>query len=750
VESSEDAIVTTALDGTIETWNPAAVRLYGYPAHEAVGKPVTIIAPPGGAAEVQANAGLLEQNQPVRPYETQRVRSDGHVISVSVTLSALRNARGALVGFSEIVRDISERKRTEEALRASETRFRSLIEHSLDLLTVLDADGRLTYASPSAGPLLGYAPGELHGQVGFGYVHPDDAPRVQAAFARALRSDTGSLREVFRFRHKDGSWRVLESVVTNLLHEPSVAGVVINSRDITDRTRAEEALRRSEAEYRGLVEQAPLGIYRTTLDGHSLKVNRALVVTLGYESADALLQLNAGDFYADPEVRARMVAQVEQRGEARVETQWKRKDASLITVCLNVRLVRDPAGAVEYLEGTVEDVTQQRSLENQFRQAQRLEAVGRLAGGVAHDFNNVLTAITGYSELLLDEFDPGDPKRQDVQEIHAAAQRAAALTRQLLAFSRKQVFQTRVLDLNAVVRMLEKMVQRLVGEDVKLAVSLCAGLGAVRADPGQLEQVILNLAVNSRDAMPGGGRLTIETANADLDETYASEHAGASPGRYIMLAISDTGIGMDAETRSHMFEPFFTTKEQGKGTGLGLATVYGIVKQSGGFVWVYSEPGRGATFKIYLPRVEDVAAVRDAAPSVRPVAGGRETVLVAEDDPSVRDIVVEVLTQKGYHVLQAPDGQTALELARAEPGEIRLLVTDIVMPNMTGRELAETLVAERAGVSVLYMSGYTDDAVVRHGVLEEDLPYLQKPFTPRALATKVREVLDRASVAASR
>ncbi|HUO63041.1 MAG TPA: ATP-binding protein, partial [Terriglobales bacterium] len=301
---------------------------------------------------------------------------------------------------------------------------------------------------------------------------------------------------------------------------------------------------------------------------------------------------------------------------------------------------------------------------------------------------------------------------------------------------------------NTVVRTLEKMLQRLIGEDVKLEVSLCAELGAVRADPGQLEQVILNLAVNSRDAMPGGGRLTIETANADLDEDYAREHHGSSPGRFVMLAVSDTGIGMDAETQSHIFEPFFTTKEQSTGTGLGLATVYGIVKQSGGFVWVYSEPGGGATFKIYLPRVEEPAEAHDVASSERPVAGGRETVLLAEDDASVRAIVAEVLTQKGYRVLKAPDGQTALEMAHAEPGEIQLLVTDLVMPGMTGRELADALARDRQHLRVLYMSGYTDDAVVRHGVLEGGMPYLQKPFTPGALASKVREVLDREGTAA--
>ena len=992
VESSEDAIVTTALDGTIETWNPSAEKLFGHRASEAIGQSITFIVPPDHMAAALSNIGQLEKGQPIGPYETQRVRSDQRVVSVSATLSPIRDARGAVVGASGIYRDITGRKQAEEALQASERRFRSLIEHGMDLVTIMGADGRFTYSSPSVTRLLGYEPGELIGDVGFGLVHPDDVPRVQATFGVALRGETASIRETFRFRHKDGSWRMFESVVTNLLGEPTVAGVVINSRDITDRMRAEdelraseerlqslfagiddaifvhdqegriidcndaacrrlgysrdellamhtsdvdapefaegfhdrlaqqfergrfvcegvhltkdgrrvpvevsssvidyhgtkavlavmrditdrkraeavlakseqelrhvldrmqliglvvdtsgritycnshltevsgwtreeligsdcwsrfvppnnpvigmfqramatgempahnvnelltrngqrreiswsntllhdsdgrltgmvsigedvtdrkraeEELRRSESEFRSLVEHAPLGIYRVTADGRFLTVNPAFITMLGYGWAEEVLRLNAArDVYAHTERRAELFAGLAENEQGQIETEWKRKDGSLITVRVALRAVRGPDGQVECYEGLVEDVTQQRSIENQFRQAQRMEAVGRLAGGVAHDFNNVLTAITGYSDLLLEDMGPDDPKRSDVGEIKAAALRAAALTRQLLAFSRKQVLQARVLDLNGVVRTLEKMLHRLIGEDVKLEFSLASALGAVRADPGQLEQVVMNLAVNSRDAMPKGGRLTIETANVDLDETYAREHAGATPGRYVMLAVSDTGTGMDAKTRSHVFEPFFTTKELGKGTGLGLATVYGIVKQSGGYVWVYSELGRGTTVKIYLPQVDELPERLDLAVPVQPVAGGRETVLLAEDDPSVRAIVADVLTQKGYRVLRAADGQAALEMARGQPGKIDLLVTDIVMPGMTGRELAEALTAARPGLRVLYMSGYTDDAVVRHGVLAEEMHYLQKPFSPRALASKVREVLD--------
>ena len=507
---------------------------------------------------------------------------------------------------------------------------------------------------------------------------------------------------------------------------------------------AAERLRRSEAEHRSLIEHAPLGIFRVTPEGQPLTANPALLRMVGYGSAEELPRPDVlSGLFADPEERQRLRTQLQTSEAAAFETRWKRRDGTIITVRVNVRMVRGAGEAVEFYEGMVEDVSEQRLLEAQFRQAQRLEAVGRLAGGVAHDFNNILTAITGYSDLLLDDLAPDDPKRPDVKEIKAAAARAAALTRQLLAFSRKQVLQTRVLDLNAVVRGLETMLRRLLGEDVRLEVALGLDLGAVRADPGQIEQVVLNLAVNARDAMPEGGRLTLETANVSLDEEYARAHPGASAGPHVLLAVSDTGTGMDEATRSRLFEPFFTTKAVGKGTGLGLSTVYGIVKQSGGSIWVYSEPGRGATFKIYLPRVdapvEEPLAVRAPAP----VRGGHETVLLAEDDAGVRDVVASTLEQKGYRVLRASDGQVALELARALTDSIALLITDIVMPGRTGRELAETLGAERPGLKVLYLSGYTDDAVVRHGVLEAGVPFLQKPFTPAALAAKVRDLLDR-------
>src|SRR5436309_13230732 len=383
-----------------------------------------------------------------------------------------------------------------------------------------------------------------------------------------------------------------------------------------------------------------------------------------------------------------------------------------------------------------------RQSEERLRQAQKMEAVGRLAGGVAHDFNNLLTVITSYSDLLLEDLGSDEPERYDDHQLRKAAEAAAALTRQLLAFSRQQVLQPRALDLKATVTGIEKLLKRLIGEDVRLTTFLAPDLGVVKADPGQIEQIIVNLAVNARDAMPTGGRLTIEAANVEMDEAYARGHAPARPGRYVMLALSDTGIGMDERTRARVFEPFFTTKDPGKGTGLGLATVYGIVKQSGGFVWVYSEPGHGTTFKVYLPRVDEPPEPAPAAPAIAEPGRGTETVLVVEDAASVRMVTRQVLERYGYLVLEAPNGDTALHLEAKHPGRIHLLLTDVVMPGLSGRQLAEQLAQLRPDMKVLYASGYAADAIVHHGILESGIAYLQKPFTPETLARRVRQVLD--------
>ncbi len=407
-----------------------------------------------------------------------------------------------------------------------------------------------------------------------------------------------------------------------------------------------------------------------------------------------------------------------------------------------VRVVRDETGRIRQLRGVMVDVTEHQQLEEEFRQSQKMEAVGRLAGGVAHDFNNLLTIISGYAQLAQDFLAPDHLLRPYIDEILKAGDRASALVRRLLAFTRRQSMEPQILDLNSVIKGTEKMLRRLIGEDIEVETVLPADLGTVRSDPAQLEQVLINLSVNARDAMPNGGKLLIETGNVELDESYAQIHAAVTPGLYVMLAVSDTGLGMDAHTRAHMFEPFFTTKEKGKGTGLGLATVYGIIKQSGGNIWVYSEPGMGTTFKIYLPRV--VAAVEAPPPMLIRTSQphGSETILLVEDEDGIRSLVLGILRGRGYTVLEAGRPMEALEISKKFEGHIHLLFTDVVMPQMSGREVAAKISAARPHTKVLYMSGYTDHAIAHHGVLNPGVPFLQKPFTPDALTQKVREVLD--------
>ena len=404
--------------------------------------------------------------------------------------------------------------------------------------------------------------------------------------------------------------------------------------------------------------------------------------------------------------------------------------------------LKDSEGNITAFVSVGRDNTERRTLEERLRQAQKMEAVGRLAGGVAHDFNNLLMVIRGYTELLLGRLDPSTPLRRNIEEIQKAADRATSLTRQLLAFSRQQVLEPKVLDLNAVVAGVEKMLRRLIGEDIEVVTALASELGQVKVDPSQIEQIILNLAVNARDAMPQGGALTIETANVELAEAYARQHTSVQPGSYVLLAISDTGCGMDAGTQARIFEPFFTTKEKGKGTGLGLATVYGIVKQSGGYIWVYSEPGHGTTFKIYLPRVAEATPVQEVGQAFSPPPAGSETILLVEDEDGVRKLGREFLESTGYTVLEAQNGAEAIQVANRHMGLIHLMVTDVVMPQMSGRELAHRLAPVRPEMKVLYMSGYTDNAVVRRGILDRGTAFLQKPFPLSGLARKVREVLE--------
>lgn len=506
----------------------------------------------------------------------------------------------------------------------------------------------------------------------------------------------------------------------------------------------DEVLRKSEERYRTLFQSAVHGIFRSTPDGTFLYVNPAFVHMLGYDTEEEVLALDLKkDVYVDSEDRARVLEEVLHYGKiSNIETRWKKRDGSIITVRSSGRVIRENLNQPAILEAFVEDVTEHRLLEERLRQAQKMEAVGRLAGGVAHDFNNLLTVMQGYSELLLDDLPKDGKHHAEVREIKNAADRAAALTNQLLSFSRQQVLLPKVLDMNHVIQSMENLMRRLLTENMELRTTLSSELGSIKADVGQLEQIIMNLAVNARDAMPNGGTLHIATTNAQLDEIFTQNHIGSVPGNYVVLEVRDTGLGMDPETISKIFEPFFTTKPAGKGTGLGLATVYGIVKQSNGYIDVYSETDRGTSFKLYFPRVETASASITSETDTIELTRGTETILLVEDEEGVRAIVTNILSRQGYRILPAPDAQEALAISQAETNKIHLLLSDIGLKQMNGRELSEKIIQQRKDIKVMFMSGYTDDQIVHDGVWEQNTVFLQKPFNSVELLRLVRKTLD--------
>ena len=639
------------------------------------------------------------------------------------------------------MRYATERKRALEELRKSEEYFRSLIENALDIITVLDEAGAIRYSSPSLERILGYRPSALHGTNLLALIHPDDCQVFLGKLV--FDGNHAGLPQQFQFRlrHQDGSWRVLEAIGKRAGGNSPVGGFVVNSRDITERTQAGVALREANETLRAVIETSPLAIYSLDLLANVKSWNRAAENIFGFSAGEVM---NGPLPVVFPEQKADFKARFEQciRGNPLVgyEERFQRKDGSAIEVSMWNAQVRDGNGVVTGIVAAVADNTERKKLEDQFRQSQKMEAVGRLAGGVAHDFNNLLTVITGYCQMMVDQLSPADPMSEDLQQVLKAADRATTLTKQLLAFSRQQIVLPKVVALDALVRDMDQMLKRLAGEDIELRIEgVC---GKVRVDPGQIEQVIMNLAVNARDAMPRGGKLVIETVDRDFDEFSVQYAQGLAPGPYVLLAVSDTGSGMDAVTRSHLFEPFFTTKERGRGTGLGLSTSYGIVKQNQGAILVYSEPGLGSTFKIYLPRVDEPTDEQAKQGPERANFRGTETVLVVEDEEGVRRVLLEMLQQAGYRVLSACGGQEAIELCRASDATVHVLITDVVMPKMGGRELAARLRQLTPGMRVLFVSGYADSVVLHHGVLETDTHFLQKPFTVEQLGRKVREVLE--------
>jgi PAS domain S-box-containing protein len=698
---------------------------------------------------------------------------------------------------AELGHEIAERKQAEETLRESEERFRALYRDNPSMFFTIDAEGKVISVNAFGASQLGYTIDELEGQPVLKVFYDDDKPAVVEQVQKCLRNPGQVYTWQFRKVRKDGSLLWVEEFVQAIRGPEGTLNVLIVCHDITERKQAEEEIQRRNRELAllnrviaaSVTENEAEAILEITCRELALTFNfpQAAAILLNEEKAEAVI---VAEYLAEgrPAVLGQIIpvadfplaqhilshktplvvddAQNDRRLDAIRHLVEQRSTMSLLIVPLIIEgevIGSLSLEAIEPHQFSAEEINlawsvgsqvagvlarlrldkQRQQLQAQYHQSQKMEAIGQLTGGVAHDFNNILTVILGNCSFILNDLGQQHPLRPDIQQIQTATERAASLTRQLLAFSRRQILEPKILGLNDIVTNTEKMLQRLIGEDIALATMLDPQLGWVKADPGQLEQIIMNLALNARDAMPEGGKLTIETANVYLDEAYACQHVGVEAGSYVMLAISDTGLGMDAETQARIFEPFFTTKEPGKGTGLGLATVHGIVNQSGGHIWVYSEPGQGTTFKIYLPQIE--ATGEQDQPNQAPVKSGQgwETILLVEDEEMVRAQARRALFNQGYTVLEAKDGKQARRICAEHDGPIHLLLTDVVIPGgMNGVQLAAELVSLHPQMKVLYMSGYADNAIVHNGILDPDIAFLPKPFSPNDLVSKVREVLD--------
>jgi two-component system cell cycle sensor histidine kinase/response regulator CckA len=634
-----------------------------------------------------------------------------------------------------------ERKRAEEALSASEARYRRLFETAQDGILILDAhSGLIIDVNPFLVNLLDYPREEFIGKTLWDIGPFKQIQESKAAF-RELQDKKYIRYENLPLETKSGR-RVNVEFVSNIYGVNGKSVIQCNIRDITERRRTEENLRKSEERFSKAFRKSPLAItISTEADGRYLDVNEAFLDLLGFERSDVIGHTAERlRFWSEPSDRTDMLRQLkDDKQVAKHQTQYR-------TATGETREAEVWAESIE-LDGQpcvlaiTRDVTEFRRLEAQFRQAQKMEAVGRLAGGLAHDFNNILGVIVDYSDLSLDLVAPGSPVNRYLEQIRKASNKAVLLTRQLLAFSRKQVVFPKILDLNDVVHNMADMLQRMVGEDVAISFRPTTPIGSVRADPGQIEQVLMNLMVNARDAMQSGGKIVIETGHAELDEQYVSQHPGSCAGQQVVLAVSDTGCGIDESIKSKIFEPFFTTKGVGQGTGLGLSTVYGIVKQSGGYIFVYSEPGKGTTFTIYFPRVAERAEPLVQSHEQAELPGGSETILVVEDDESLRELAVQMLQDAGYQVIEATNAEYALDIMKASKQRIDLLLTDVIMPGKNGVELLEQAKVLYPNLRSLFISGYAGDLVALRGKLVPEAALLEKPFTRRSLLGKVRSAL---------
>lgn len=740
VHSAPDAIVVVDSTGHIVLANEQALKLFGYSPGELEGRFVEVLVPQAYRFQHRTDRADYARHPETRLMESRGElrghRKDGSDFPAEIGLSSIRTAGGPVVCC--IVRNS---QRAEQALRESELRYRRLFETSTDGILILDGStGQIADANPALIQLFGYSREELLGRP-IGQAEPFCSIETsQATFEDLSRLQFARYPEV-TFRAKDGR-TIFAEFVSNAFVVDGNRVIQCNLRDIGERKRAEDTLRQREEWYRELFEEDPAGNCVGTADGQLLACNAAFLRMFGFGSLDEAMQTGLLPLYPNPGTRERFMQRLKEEKILRhYEEELRRRDGTPLQVLKRAIGTFDARGELTTIHVQLIDESERLRREMQIHQAQKMEALGRLAGGVAHDFNNLLGVIIGQSELMAGQMDPASRPARQLHEIVKAAHSASSLTHQLLAYTRQQVLEPRVLDLNAIVTDASKMLRRILGEDIELVFRPGAEVGKVKADPNQLLQVILNLATNARDAMPSGGRLTIETANVDSETDGRSLRESSPAMPLVKLQVSDTGIGMSRETMAQIFEPFFTTKGPGKGTGLGLSTVCGIVQQSGGHIAVESEPGRGATFRIYLPRALDLPRREELSKKAPP--RGTETILVVEDSPELRDIVRQFLEMNGYQVLLAGTCAQGERAAADHRGPIHLLLTDIVLPGGdNGRILAERLLNARPGLEVLFMSGYADDALLYHPEEKEELHFLPKPFTCFALLEKIRTVLN--------
>jgi PAS domain S-box-containing protein len=730
-------------------WSPKVAPMYGLDPSESPRTPdayMALVHPDDRPALRVEIRDCLGQRKPDYRTEHRVTWPDGSVHWVAARGRVVWSESGRATHVLGTVMDTTERKRVEEEAQASQHIYEVLINSIDGIVWEVDvASFCFTYVSPQAVRILGH-PIERWREPDFwtNYMHPDDrcwAPEFCIRAALELRDHELEYRMIAA----DGSVVWLHDVISVIVDQRrpgKLRGVMV---DITERKKVEEALRESERHFRAIFDEAPIGLAYVD-DGLRIgRVNRAFCQFLGYTHEELTGKSFVEITHPEDVDRDAALSAQTFRGEIasyQIEKRYLRKNGDIVWGLLTATLIRDSSGAVTSGLGMIENITERKAAEDQLRHSQKMEALGLLAGGVAHDFNNLLTAIQGYSELSLAKLPREHFLRGNLEEIVRAGDRATALTRQLLAFGRKQVRRPKVIDLSSTVDAMQRMLRRLIGENIKLLTAVAPKLGTVLADPSQIELVIVNLAVNARDAMPNGGKLTIELSNVHLEKEYARQHREVRPGPYVLLTVSDTGIGMSREVQQRIFEPFFTTKRPGMGTGLGLPTVYGIVKQSEGHIWVYSEEGVGTIFKIYLPSVGQPVEAPAPPPAESEVPGGSESILVVEDDDSVRNMILRILREKGYSLASARDGVEALELCEAGALRFDLLVTDVIMPRMGGRELSEKLQRERPRLKVLFLSGYAHNAMVHHGSLDQGVALIEKPFAKADLLRKIRELLD--------